>query len=303
MRYIQIFFSYILITSMSIILLLNQFPLRSYASEVIPDTKKAVAHSGTWTGYEFDYSLHGKYWTIADSSDMVTSTLNAPNFYFASEGILYKTSGYDFTVKLFLTELGIVLNPTKIPTVLGALWDIMSGQVIDNNYVQGAIYGTGGVFIGYALNDITGAYYSGSGTQTQFEIPNDYPDDLYNFYNYQLRDTVADYFTVIPPEDNFVKNHLEYSIPTDIETIKSNYNLCMEDYANIVSGSFYTEFDNSNYTFNRIWYQRNSYLSVGNSNTLYINKSIDSQWVKFCLNYGLNDQNKTLNYSDLIEDW
>ena len=117
MRYINILISYILITSMSLLILFNQYPVTSFAAEVVPETKKAVAHTGRWTGYEFDYSLHGKYWTIPDSSDWNISSYDNPNFYYAYQGYIYGSNSKNITIANFSSR-GPTPDGLKKPDIL-----------------------------------------------------------------------------------------------------------------------------------------------------------------------------------------
>ena len=90
-------------------ILLYSFTPKVYAD--VPSTQKAVKHSTTsWTGYPFEYSLQGAYFTIDDPTGIpYSSTLNPKYFYTYDHVTFYALEGKELYTSVLNRGSGITV--------------------------------------------------------------------------------------------------------------------------------------------------------------------------------------------------
>ena len=175
-------------------------PLKVYAE--IPSTQKAVAHTGTWGGYAFDYSLLGKYFTIEDATGIPTSTvLNAQYFYTDDNETFYALKGKELYTAILNRGIGMVVTTPYLNTLYNSFMTIVGSQTDTTGgiaHLQGALYDSNNVFLGYCVNDISGCYYyqPQPADTPAVDVPDELTDDVYNHYKYYTADLYPDYITV-----------------------------------------------------------------------------------------------------------
>lgn len=308
MKHFKPLIIYLSILSIITLAIFANNPLKVYAE--VPATQKAVAHEGTWTGYNFDVDIFGKYWTIEDISEIPINSFTGNQYYYTFDNIKFTNISASEVYGLILTRgMGLVYAPNKLAPLLQAFLAEISTPKY-SGFVQGGVYDGSNNLIGYALNDITGCYYEGItiSNDTPYTVPDNQVDNVYNFFEYYTGQstTVPDYFTYTCPTDNYIAqawNVNNNSYHPDYEEGRiNNYNVIRASYDNCLDFKLGVDPSTKQIQNSRTWYGNSgcSYNFTDYDEIVYISSSNESTWSNYCNDYQITKEDNTLLFTDLV---
>ena len=298
--YLSIYLSILIILTLSF----SFMPIISYAD--ISSNQKVVSHEGAWTGYVFDYSLMGKYFTINDATDIPTSTYLSPKYFYTDDNVtFYALEGLDLYTAILNRGIGVAVSGS----LLNTLWTSFGTSIAVTDslglHYQGALYDASDNFLGYCVNDISGCYYNqpAANDTPAVDVPDELTDDVYNHYKYYTKDVnsdIPDFITVTPPSKEWILSKTLDSPNTYISD--SYYNDWLETNIDTLyqADNIYTfivgKYGGNNYSKYRI---NGNYIL---NNVHYIYSGNDTNWINLCNYYDITTDNTNLLFSDMYSN-
>lgn len=302
-HHLKILISYILLTSMSIVLLFNQFPLISHAE--VPQSQKVVGHSTTFGSLDWDYTFHNKYFTIQDSTGIPTDPLLKPYYFYTKDNVTFwAINGKDLISAVLTAGIGIITSEQDTLAFIQAfLAEInLSKDANTNTFIQGALYDSNNNLLGYCLNDIHGCYYQGIDIVENVTIPSETVNNVYNYYNTTLITDIPDYLTFKGTTWDYVHD-IWGIVPQQTEQrFTELYNI--GDEFNVVADVFY-KFNTTDKEITQI-FESNSYgntLKAFDNNMGYWLCTNNSSWQDFCLRTHKNSTDTDVDIDDLTNSY
>lgn len=307
MKHFKPLIIYLSILSFITLAIFSNNPLKVYAE--VPTTQKAVAHEGTWTGYNFDVDIFGKYWTIQDISEIPINSFTGNQYYYTFDNVKFTNISASEVYGLILTRgMGLVYAPDKLSPLLQAFFSEITNPKY-SGFVQGGVYDGSNNLIGYALNDITGCYYEGItiSNDTPYTVPDNQVDNVYNFFEYYTSQstTVPDYFIYTCPTDTYVaeiwnKNNRDYR-PEQEEGRINNYNVIKSSYDNCLNFKIGIDPSTKQIQNSRTWYGTTvpSFNFTDYENITYISSSNENTWTSYCNDYHITKEDNNFLFTDL----
>lgn len=301
-----------IVICLSIISVLTIFlvshPVKVYAT--VPSSQLVNKNDGAWGGYAFDYSLQGKYFTIQDATGIPTSTyLNAQYFYTSDNITFYALSGKDLYTAILNRGIGLIVSSSYLNllynsfmSTVGAVTDTTNGR-----YLQGALYDSNNVFLGYCVNDISGCYYNQPlpADTPAVDVPSELTNDVYNHYQYYTADKYPDYLTIYPPSYEFIKSKTfrYWTMNDNAQTIyNEQLQLSFNDITSSNNLSSFQYYINSNN-------QKIFYLTTYQFNAdhyIYYSPNVNdhsspTEWNNLCEALNLDHNSNELLFSDFFD--
>ena len=279
---------------------LVSFPVKVYAE--VPSNQIVQKHDGAWGSYAFDYSLQGKYFTIQDSTGIPTSTyLNAQYFYTDDNITFYALEGKDLYTAILNRGIGIAVKGDYLTTLYESFMSSV-GSVVDTThlaYLQGALYDSNNVFLGYCVNDISGCYYNQPtpSNTPAVDVPSELTNDVYNHYQYYNQGQVPDFITFICPSNEYLLSK-QYTI-SNLGADSTYNNEIQSNFYNMTNGKltgnarFFSSSDTNFISFFSVDYDHLLYYEDSNNYTY-------SNWNNFCNYFDLDTTNNELLFSDFM---
>lgn len=296
---IIIYLSILFITTLSLFSFCN---ITSFAD--VPNAQKAVSHNGAWTGYLFDYSLLGKYFTIQDTTGIPVSTELNPKYFYTDDNItFYALQGKDLYTAILNRAIGIVTTSSYLET----LWNsfVANIKVKDGSallYVQGGLYDSNNNFLGYCVNDISGCYYyqPNPADTPAIDVPGELTNDVYNHYKYFTNDVYPDYITVYPPSINYMNNQSFNSSFNDNVTVE--YNNAFHNLLNNLNNNYV--YFTSGWKQNKSWWIQNRiYTRDINSIHFVYGGNNFNNWDNFCNYFNLSKNDCSLLFTEFYDNY
>lgn len=289
--------TYFLIPILSVYLFICNLSIMSFAD--VPSTQKVVSHTGTWSSYGLNITGLGKYYTLEDSTGLENSTYNAPKYFYTRDGVTFTDLvGINLVINQLNKVVGVIL-PNGTINDFYTYFFTKIGLTNDDGFAQGGLYDSENNFIGYALNDISGCYYSKLNGNNQVSVPSYFPNNIYN--------VLVDYNDDLPPYIKFY--------PLSGSNVLSNLNISLNEYQNNTFNSdlstygilyscgwdtYWRQFKFTNNTSN-LFYSYNSDIKyhVASNSTGYSQNT----YAQFCKKFNLTGNSNELSFGQLSKEF
>lgn len=244
----------------------------------VPSTQIVQKVNSSWGTYPFTFTMNNEYFTIEDSTGITTSTILNPVFFYTNDNVTFKSiSGSKFYATCINLGIGVILNPTRLNSLTDDFWSKIGGVTDNNNKLQGGLYTTNGVFLGYCLNDISGCYWYENNNDDDITIPDYQVDNVYNHFKYNNEQIAPDYFVFYPLSNTYIKSNLNTAFTTEqnenFDSLCQTYN-----FGYMAKKGSNGKFDlTSRYNFGYSVFENVSYLINYNTTSTYLNL-----WNDFC---------------------
>lgn len=285
--------SYILIPILSVYLLLCNLSIISFAD--VPSAQKVVSHTGSWDSYGLNITGLGKYYTLEDSTGLESSTYAAPKYFYTRDGITFTDLvGINLVINQLNKVVGVIL-PNGTINDFYTYFFTKVGLTNDDGYAQGGLYDSEDNFIGYALNDISGCYYSKLNGNTQVSVPSYFPNNIYNVL-VDYNDDLPPYIKFYPLSSSNVLNKLNISTNSYQQ---NTFNSDLITYGVLYScgwDTYWKQFKFTNNTSNMYYsYSADIKYHVATNSTGYSQHS----YADFCKDFNLTGNSNELSFGQL----
>ena len=257
----------------------------------VPASQKVVGHEATWTGYAFDYTQNGKYYTIQDATGIPEGSFLAPHFFFTIDHEKFYTFvGKEGIATILNYVLGVISDTNELDDFFTNFMRAINLTEQSGKYISQGLYDSNDNFLGYAINDISGCYYGENPPSINYN--DTFVDNVGNFYQYNYASTVPDYITVTSiSKDTILSNTLLNS--DEITTLNNIYDID-HFYANAVYDITNAKYDCYYCDYNSM--ARGHIYKFPNYCNLVCS---DNTWGNFCSFYKLKT-GSILGYADLL---
>lgn len=213
MKIKKLYFSLLLVMC----LITNLFVFRLQVFAEVSQDRIVVGHGGSFGVIGFNYSMHQKYFTIQDATGIPVSSVTGPVYYYTVDNTTFQSvNGGDLLMLILNRGVGLVLQPEKAAALIQGFFSEITGAT-SSGFIEGALYDSNDTFLGYALDNINGLYYSPSPVDAnEITVPSEMTNNVYNYYEYYILENpeTVPYFTFHGPDKTSILNNLSFSDTT-----------------------------------------------------------------------------------------
>ena len=199
--------------------------------------------------------MHQKYFTVQDATGIPRSSVGGPVYYYTVDNTTFQSvNGGDLLMLILNRGVGLVLQPEKAATLIQAFFSEITGAT-SSGFIEGALYDSNDTFLGYALDNINGLYYSASPVEAnEITVPSEMTNNVYNFYEYYILNN--------PETIPYFNYHCDITTSQILNNYSDNYSSSLQ---------YVQSFLESNYssTIMSLTYQNSKYTLLGTNNWNY----------------------------------
>ena len=185
------------------------FRLEVFASE---SDYTVVKHLGSFSlsSVPWEYAATS-YYTVNNNTSAPSSSPLSPNVFYTSDGVTFQYVSFKEVIILTLNKkIGVVLGDNELTDFVNEFYTDIQNAIDGSGHAAAALYTESGSFLGYAVNDISGCYYSANPVSSSpVNIPSEYVNNVYNCYNYfvSINSDESAYFVYHPVSSGTVTSN------------------------------------------------------------------------------------------------